>query len=108
MDAKFLETFYETVILPQYDEIVVEGITWIDHGSIGLDSTAHYFRDRTGREYVLVFEDFPDGSVFGDGLSHEIVPVHGEISLRFGGDKSFKDIENITGYFTLFREKPRR
>lgn len=105
MDIKFLEQFYEKVILPQYGSTVFDNVTWIDHGAIELDSFAHYFRAGDSRDYVLVFEDFPGNIAFDDGLSHDIVLVNNEISIRFGGDPPFKYIENITGYFTLYKEK---
>lgn len=105
MNTKFLEQFYENVILPQYAEVLFGNITWIDHGSIGLDAFAHYFKNTDGKEYVLVFEDFPGSTAFDDGLSHDIVLVNNEKTIRFGGDPPFKYIENITGYFTLYKEK---
>lgn len=105
MNTDFLEQFYENVILPQYVNIVFGKITWIDHGAIGLDAFAHYFKVADNKEYVLVFEDFPGGTAFDDGLSHEIVLANDEKVIRFGGDPPFKYIENITGYFTLYKEK---
>ena len=105
MDVKFLEQFYEKVILPQYANTVFDGVVWIDHGTVDLDVIAHYFRDKSGKEHVLVFEDFPGNAVFDDELSHEIITVNGKKSIRFGGDPPFKYIENITGYFTLYQEK---
>lgn len=105
MDIKFLEQFYEKVILPQYANTVFNNVTWIDHGAIELDSFAHYFKTDNGSEYVLVFEDFPGNVAFDDGLSHDIVLVNDEKTIQFGGDPPFKYVENITGYFTLYKEK---
>ena len=105
MDIKFLEQFYEKVILPQYSSTVFDNVTWIDHGAIELDSFAHYFKADNNKEYVLVFEDFPGNVAFDDGLSHDIVLVNSEKTIRFGGDPPFKYVENITGYFTLYKEK---
>ena len=105
MDIKFLEQFYEKVILPQYGSTVFNNVTWIDHGAIELDSFAHYFKADNSREYVLVFEDFPGNVAFDDGLSHDIVLVNNEKTIRFGSDPPFKYVENITGYFTLYKEK---
>ncbi len=105
MDIKFLEQFYEKVILAQYSSTVFDNITWIDHGAIEFDSFAHYFKTDDGREYILVFEDFPGNVTFDDGLSHDIVLVNNEKTIRFGGDPPFKYIENITGYFTLYKDK---
>lgn len=105
MDEKFLEKFYENVILPQYsNEVSVADIVWKDHGKPGLDSWAHYFEDKDGREYVLLYEDFPDGAFLKDGLTHEPVEINGEISfeLKFG---NAKQIPNLTGWYTLYREK---
>jgi hypothetical protein len=105
MDTLFLEQFYETVILPQYVETVVfKTIAWKDHGRVGPDAIAHYFDDENGREYVLLYEDFPDGTPFGDGLSHEVVLCKDEESLNLSFEVQ-RQIENILGYFTLFREK---
>lgn len=105
MDIKFLEQFYERVILPQYSSTVFDNVTWIDHGAIELDSFAHYFKADNSRGYVLVFEDFPGNVAFDDGLSHDIVLVNNEKTIRFSGDPPFKYVENITGYFTLYKEK---
>lgn len=105
MDNKFLEQFYEDVVLPQYAEIVeFKKINWKDHGKVDLDAWAHYFDDESGREYVLLYEDFPGGAFLDDGLSHELVKIGEETSLKlsFSNDK---EVENITGYFTLYREK---
>lgn len=104
MDTHFLEQFYEKVILPRYsDSVSFETITWKDHGKLGLDSWAHYFDDNEGREYVLLYEDFPGDSPFDDGLSHEVVPFKDKTSLEL----TFSDaqqIDNIAGYFTLYQE----
>ncbi len=105
MDINFLEHFYEKVILPQYINTVFDNITWIDHCAIELDSFAHFFKTDDGREYILLFEDFPGNVTFDDGLSHDIVLVNNEKTIRFGGDPPFKYIENITGYFTLYKDK---
>lgn len=108
MDIKFLEQFYEKVILPQYNSTVFDNVTWIDHGAIELDSFAHYFKTENKTEYVLVFEDFPGNVAFDDELSHDTVLVDDEETIRFGGDPPFKYIENITGYFTLYKEKDKK
>ena len=60
--------------------------------------------DSNSKEYVLVFEDFP-GSVFlDDKLTHEIVKIGDERSVKLDVCSS-KYIPNVTGYFSLFREK---
>jgi hypothetical protein len=43
MDEKFLERFYERVILPRYVGVVVtfEKLTWVGHGKVDLDAWAH-------------------------------------------------------------------
>jgi len=108
MTDQFLEQFYENVIFPRYKDSVTFGkITWIDHGKVGLDAWAHHFKAEDNREYVLLYEDFPDGSYLNEDLSHEVVKVGNEISiqLKFGDDA---EIVNITGWFTLFVEKSPR
>jgi hypothetical protein len=100
----FFEQFYERVILPRYaDTVDVHTITWKDHGKIDLDAWAHYFDDRDGNEYILLYEDYPSGSFLADGLSHEVVKCGNEASLelKFGDNKQ---LTNIAGWFTLYRE----
>ena len=105
MDTVFLEQFYENVVLPRFsDAATFETITWKDHGKVALDSWAHYFDDETGREWVLLYEDFPGESPFDDELSHEIVKINGETSIKLSFDDG-KLTDNITGYFTLYKEK---
>lgn len=105
MDDDFLEKLYELAILPNYPEVNVRTIRWKDHGKVDLDAWAHYFDDEKGREYVLLFEDYPSGSFLADGLTHELVKLDDRSSLRFSLDTPFKYVENITGYFSLYREK---
>ncbi len=105
MSNKFLEQFYENVILPQYgDKTGFKSIAWKDHGKVDLDAWAHYFEDENGREYVLLYEDFPGSTFLDDGLTHEVVRRGNETSLQLSLDDGIK-IENIIGYFTLYREK---
>lgn len=105
MDIQFLEHYYETVILPQYDtEDFSAGIQWKDHGKVGLDTWAHYFDDANGREYALIYEDFPGNEYPSDKLTHDIVPCKGEVCLRIASAPE-KTIDNILGYFTLYRER---
>lgn len=107
MDEKFLETFYENVILPQYANTVpFSNIHWKSHGKVDLDAWAHYFDDKTGKEYVLLYEDFPGNTYLDDGLTHEIIKCGEEtnLNLTLSNDKK---IDNIAGFFTLFREKKR-
>lgn len=61
--------------------------------------------DLTEKEYVLLYEDFPGDEYFNDELSHEVIKVDGKpsIELRFSDDA--KQVPNVTGWFTLFREK---
>lgn len=108
MDNSMLEQWYEQVILPNYREIDVAEIRWKDHGQIGSDAWAHYFEDANGREYVLVFEDFPGDTFLDDGLTHDVVPFDGEkTTLEFGvkNKEHTHYAANITGYFTLYRER---
>ena len=85
-DDIFLETFFQTAILPHYKgELDLDDVKWFSHGKIGPDSWAHYFNSG-GIEYALVYEDFPDGSYLSDGLTHEIVLLgdgHGCLELHF-------------------------
>lgn len=104
MDNNLLEQFYENVILPQYsEEVILKKVIWKDHGKVDLDAWAHYFDDESGREYVLLYEDFPSGGFLNDGLSHEIVKLGDETSIRVALS-SGKQIVNLVGYFTLYRE----
>jgi hypothetical protein len=104
MNEKFLEQFYEAVILPRYAGIVkLDEITWVSHGKIGLDAWAHYFK-AGGIEYALVYEDFPGSTALDDGLSHEVVKLGDETSIELKFSDETKQIANIPGWYTLFRE----
>lgn len=106
LDKAFLEKFYEQVILPRYEDSAQFGkITWIDHGKVGLDAWAHYFQGTNGTRYILLYEDFPDGSYLADDPTHEIIKLGDEPSHKFGFGDNTRLVPNITGYFTLFREK---
>lgn len=105
MDNTFLEQFYESVILPRYAKVVDFGkITWVGHGKVDLDAWAHHFQTN-GKEYTLLYEDFPGGAYLGDGLSHEPVKLGDEvcIELKFSDTDHFQ-IENVLGWYTLFTE----
>lgn len=105
MNTSFLEHYYETVILPLYgDAVPSSNLQWKDHGKVGADAWAHYFDDEAGREYVLIYEDFPGGDYLNDDLTHEIVYCGGETSVRVMTSPE-KLLENVTGYFTLYKEK---
>lgn len=105
MDTRFLEQFYENIILPLYSKSVTfKDITWKDHGKLGPDSWAHYFDNLDGREYILLYEDFPGNSPFDDNLSHEVVRFKDQSSLQLSINDT-QQIENVTGYFTLYQEK---
>ena len=104
MNDKFLEQFYENVILPRYKDAITFGdITWIDHGKVGLDTWAHYFQSN-GKEYALLNEDFPGNEYFNDDLSHVIVELDGKSSMRLSFDDDF-EIPNVNGWFTLYKER---
>lgn len=92
MDHKVIEQFYEHVILPNYHELDAATIRWKDHGRIGPDAWAHYF---------------PGDTFLDDGLTHEVVPLDGETSIEFGvkNKEHAQYTPNITGYFTLYRER---
>ena len=105
MDTTFLENYFETVVLPFYKEDVdISSITWKDHGKVGLDTWAHYFENSSGREFVLLFEDFPGNEYMSDGLTHEIVLASGESSIKIFSNPE-RSIDNLLGYFSLYREK---
>lgn len=107
MDDKSLEQFYEKNVLPRYSEVIdvdLSKIIWKDHGKVDLDTWAHYFEDQNGREYVLLWEDFPGSTFLDDNLTHEAVMIDDEMSIHYiNGEVSAAP--NISGYFTLFREK---
>ena len=104
MNDSQLEAYYETAILPQYKDVVqFERITWKDHGKIDLDAWGHYFDDENGREYVLVYEDFPGNVSLDDGLSHDVVKIGDATSIQVQALPG-RQIDNIFGYFTLYRE----
>lgn len=105
MNDDFLEKLYEIVILPNYPEINIESIRWKDHGKVDLDAWAHYFDDENDIEYVLLFEDYPSGSFLADGLTHELIETANRASIRYSLDTPFKYVENLTGYFSLYKEK---
>ena len=105
MDNYSLEHFYETVILPQYgDAVTFKKIAWKDHGKVGLDAWAHYFEDENGREYILLYEDFPGGDYLNDNLTHDIINSGNEPSLQVTLSNQ-KQVENVVGYFTLYQER---
>lgn len=106
MNTQFLEQFYETVILPKYGAEFTGVSKWKDHGKVGLDSYAHYFDDPNGVEFVLLNEDFPNGDYLNDDLSHDVVQVaDGADTLQVTIGDAW--IPNISGYFTLYKEKSR-
>jgi hypothetical protein len=105
MNTKFLEQYYKAVILPLYgDAITLSGISWKDHGKVGNDTWAHYFDDKNGREYVLLYEDFPGSEYLNDDLTHDIVKCGEDTSIRVEVTPG-NAIENVAGYFTLYEEK---
>jgi len=105
MDTTALEHYYEQVILPLYgSDAPSTGVTWKDHGKVGADAWAHYFEDVTGREYVLLFEDFPGSDYLNDDLTHEVVPCKGETSVRVTTTPD-SSVDNVVGHFTLYAER---
>jgi len=107
MDTAFLEQYYEKVILPLYKDDSIKVATWKDHGQVGPDNWAHYFEDANGTEYVLLAEDYPDGSYLSDDLSHDVVSVPDSESTAIQVTYNNNWIPNISGYFTLFKERGR-
>lgn len=104
MNNEFLEQYFEQVILPQYKNLTFTNVTWKDHGKVGLDTWAHYFEDTAGIEYVLLYEDYPTGEYLNDDLSHEVIPCGSDTSLHVSLS-SAAVIDNVSGYFTLYKEK---
>jgi hypothetical protein len=104
MENKSIEQFYESVILPRFnDDIDTSSIKWIRHGKVDQDAYAHYFA--TGeREFVLLYEDFPSGAFLTDGLSHIVVTIGYQTSIELRLGTESKSIPNIIGWFTLFKE----
>ncbi len=107
MNDSYLEQYFEKVILPQYSDVVsFAQITWKDHGKVGLDTWAHYFEDKSGVEYVLLYEDYPGDEYLSDSLTHEIVKCGDETSIQ-ASLSTQKRVDNIIGYFTLYKERRR-
>ena len=105
MDDSFLEQYYEQIVLPLYVKAIsFTTIKWKDHGKVGPDTWAHYFEDETGREFVLLYEDFPGGDYLADGLSHDIIVIGNESSVQISASTNTL-VDNIFGYFTLYAEK---
>lgn len=103
-DEKFLEEFYERIILSRYkDQFQNESIRWIDHGKVDHDAWAHYF-EYSKKQFVLLYEDFPGGSFLDDNLSHKIVKCGQESSIELRLSDGGNLIPNVTGWFTLFEE----
>lgn len=107
MDSSFLEQYYEGVILPLFHYEGAEVVAWKDHGKVGLDTWAHHFDNSEGVEHILVNEDFPGSEYPPDDLTHEMVSFpdseDGILHVSIGSDW----IPNISGYFSLYREKSR-
>ena len=105
MNNDFLEQYYEQIVLPLYAKTIsFSTIKWKDHGKVGPDAWAHYFEDQTGREFVLLYEDFPGGDYLADDLTHDIVTIGDESSVQISaGNGSL--VDNVLGYFTLYAEK---
>lgn len=106
MNNEFLEKYYEKTILPEYGDVISFPVAWKSHGKVGPDSWAHYFDSSNGVEFVLVYEDFPERNYLEDGLSHEIIKCGNETSLHVSSSRD-KSIDNLFGYFTLYKEKVR-
>lgn len=104
MDAAALESYLQHVVLAQYGDAIAYPIVWKDHGKFDLDAWAHHFDDAHGREHALLYEDFPGGTYFSDGLSHEVVRLGDEMCLEISMS-NHTQVENVIGYFTLYREK---
>lgn len=104
MNTKSLEQFYETVILSRYKGVFdIATIKWISHGKVDLDAFAHYF-ECGGKEFVLLYEDYPDGSFLKDGLSHQVVQIGEDTSFELRLSDDSTPVPNIIGWFTLYQE----
>lgn len=106
-NQRFIEDFYSNVILPRYNNSLdITKIHWIDHGKLD-DSYvwAHYF-ETNGKQYILLSNDYAEGSHLDDGMSHEIVKCDNKTSIELNFNDN-KEVENITGRYTLYREKER-
>ena len=100
-----LERYYEAAILPLYkDTVTFSQVSWKDHGKVGLDAWAHYFDDENGREFVLLYEDFPGSEYLDDGMTHDIIPCGSDTSVRVATTPE-STVDNLVGYFTLYAEK---
>ena len=99
MDVAKLEAYYERDILPHYG-IHAPGIVWVNHASIATDVVAHYFTYNS-ETYVLIFEDFPSTSHYVAEDNELIVTKDGERSID---TRSEDYVENMTGFFTLYKE----
>jgi hypothetical protein len=102
-----LEIIYENVILPRYSEYLnTSDIHWTDHGRVD-DSyvTAHYF-ESDGQHYILLSNNYANGTYLDDGISHEIIKCGDKTSIELNFSDNYK-IENVTGKYTLYREKKR-
>lgn len=107
MDNKFLEHYYEKAVLPLYgDAVTFTKIVWKDHGKVDLDVWAHYFDDEGGREYVLLYEDFPGGNYLNDDMTHDVIKCGNDTSVHVTTSAG-TNVDNIFGYFTLYAEKQR-
>lgn len=103
----FLELFYINVILPRYsDSLDLTNLRWIDHGYIDDSNVYGHYFESGGKQYVLLSNDYAQGSHLDDGLSHEVVKCGDETSIELKFNDNHK-IDNITGWYTLYREKTR-
>lgn len=107
MDNNFLEDYYEKVILLLYRDESIKAVVWKDHGQVGPDNWAHYFEDAIGIEYVLLNEDYPGGLYLNDELTHDVIPAPGADAAAVHVTIGDGWIPNISGYFTLYRERNR-
>ncbi len=102
MDVAKIEAYYEHDILPNYN-IYTPGVMWDEHASIGPDVVAHYFT-YDSEAYVLVFEDFPS-------TSHHVAEDNELIATKDSRQsidtRSEEYVENMTGFFTLYKELSR-
>lgn len=102
MDYKFIEQFYEKVILYQYGNPDFSSITWTGHDITNDSYSNHRFTDSVGNHYLLIFQDYPIEDYWPSGENYAQVSTKDKNTVDFSGGPMFKYIPHISGYFTLF------
>lgn len=102
---KFLEEFYENVVLPKYSKsFYTSNINWLSHERIDESyAFAHYFKCNE-KEYALLYEDFPGDTYLKNGAPYEIIKCGDKTIIQLCSSDN-KEIDNVLGWFALYREK---